>query len=129
MKPPKSLLQATRKESSQYNFKVDTYRENIPYIPMFAVNNWVAEMFAEESANMERVRQVVISEAYGKHHTKYLVVVYHPYEKGKSREIWHVVAILHPNHHNDRWYAVEGWLYGWYIRERNKTDRRQLTLF
>ena len=130
MKHPGYLLQATPKEVVQHSFKENNYCENIDYISIFAVNDWVAEMFAEESLCMERVGQVVISEEYGnQHHTKYLIILYRPLDKGKSKEVWHVVAIQHPNHRNDRWYAAEGWCYGWYERPRNKTDRRQLLLF
>lgn len=130
MKPPKSLLQATPKESMQHNFRVDNYEENIDYIPVFAVNDHVAEMFAEESLRMERVGQVVISEKYGNQHiTKYLIILYRPLDKGKSKEVWHVVGRQHLGNGDDRWHAAEGWCYGWYERPRNKTDRRQLLLF
>ena len=127
VKKPKSLLQATRRESYQYNAKLFNYWDNQIYTPNWAHSDCVADMLARETLDMERVGQVVARiEETG---TKYLIILYRPLDKGKSREIWHLVGIQHLKHQNDRWYAAEGWCYGWYERERNKTDRRQLLLF
>ena len=129
MKKPESLLQATPKESFQYNAKLHNYWENQYCYRWTRCGDWVHEMLAKETLNMERLGQVVIRKENFFAITNYLIILYRPLDKGKSREIWHIVGIQHLDHRNDRWYAAEHWIYGWYERPRNKTDRRQLLLF
>lgn len=108
-------------------FRWNQARETDVFQRISAYGNWVHEFFIEESQKMERVGQIF--EDYSLF-SDYLVICYRPFEKGKSKEIWHIVAIRHKHQsHNDRWHAADGWMYSPYEKLRNRYDRRQLMLF
>lgn len=108
-------------------FRFHQKRETATFSPIAAHNDWVHEFFVKESLPMERIGQIF--EDYSIFFD-YLVILYRPLDRGKSKEIWHIVAIRHKHQsHNDRWHAAGGWMYSPYERPRNRYDRRQLTLF
>ena len=88
----------------------------------------IVEFFVGETLSMERVGQILIEDVTP--NWDFLVILYRPLDKGKSKEIWHIVAIRdRDGFSSDRWHAADGWWYSPYMKPRNKRDRRQLLLF